>query len=94
MTPLPFFLEVTSPLDESVSNAATIQVTGKTTPDAVVSVNGNPVDIDADGGFTASVTLAEGINFVEVIASDFAGNSTEEVRTLIYSPLPQPTAPQ
>lgn len=86
VTPVPFFLTVTSPEDETTVTADSMEVTGETTPDAVVSVNGEPVEVDASGNFTVTVELVEGPNFLEVVASDFAGNEVQEIRAVIYLP--------
>jgi len=86
VTPEALFLKVTSPEDEATVDASTLTVVGETTPDAVVNINGRSVEVDADGVFSADVDLVEGINFIEIVASDFDGNSAEAVRTLIYSP--------
>ena len=86
VTPEPLVLKVTSPEDEATVDAPSLTVIGETTPDAVVSINGQSVEVDADGAFSADVDLVEGINFIEIVASDFDGDSAEAVRTLIYSP--------
>ena len=86
VTPEALFIEVVSPEDESTVDASTVSVEGETTPDAVLSVNGESVEVDADGMFSVDVELVEGINFIEIVASDFDGNNAEDVRTLAYSP--------
>ncbi len=86
LTPAAFFLRVTSPEDEAVVTAASLQVTGETTPDAVVTVNGQIVEVDADGRFQATLSLKEGPNVIEVLASDFSGNQAQELRTVIFVP--------
>ena len=86
VTPVAVFLEVTSPEDESTVDTSSVNVAGETTPDAVLSINGESVEVDADGMFSAEVELVEGINFIEIVASAFDGNSAQAVRTLIYSP--------
>ena len=86
VAPAALFLELTSPDDEAVLTENTVEVTGETTPDAVVSVNGQPVEVGADGNFEMTVTLEEGPNFLEVVASDFAGNRVEEIRAVIHLP--------
>ena len=86
VTPEVLFIEVASLEDESTVDASPLSVEGETTPDAVLSINGESVEVDADGKFSAEVELVEGINFIEIVASDFDGNSAEVVRTLIYSP--------
>ena len=83
--PATFFLEIVTPKDESVVQEASVQVRGRTVPDAVVSVNGQPVEVDASGNFTAQVTLEKGPNAIEVISSDFRGNQQSRVISLIYT---------
>ncbi len=51
---------------------------GHTSPEAVVSVNSEITIADTQGTFVITITLAEGPNIVEVIASDEEGN---EART-------------
>ena len=81
-----FFLLVTTPEDESVLDGAFAEVTGRTTPDAVVSVAGEPAEVNSEGIFTVTVQLQEGPNVLEVVASDFDGEKAEEIITVIYAP--------
>ena len=93
-TPLPIgsglrddlFLQITNFPKESVVRTNTVDLAGSTSPDALVSVNGVLVDVGVDGEFTATVTLKEEPNLVEVIASDFRGNQVSAVLTIIYIP--------
>ncbi len=85
-TPAAFFLDVTSPENESVIRAATIEVKGRTAVDAVVSVNDTVVDVAEDGSFTSMVTLGEGPNTIDVIASDFSGDQQAKIINVIYVP--------
>ncbi len=77
-------LTVTEPQDESTVNAADIVVKGQTNSDAVVSVNGVTIEVQADGKFSTTLTLEEGPNLIEVMASDFEGNEGSVVLTVIY----------
>ena len=77
-------LAVTSPQDESIVNTFETVVTGMTAPDAVVSVNGMLVDVDADGEFSTMVSLEEGPNSIEVIASDYESHEASQILTVIY----------
>ena len=79
-------LEVTEPQDEITVNTSTIQVKGVTTADATVSVNGSLVDVGADGKFSTTVSLEQGPNSIEVVASDSQGNENSQVLTIIYVP--------
>jgi hypothetical protein len=77
-------LEVTQPEDESIVNTSEVMVKGETTADAVVTVNGILADVDADGRFSATVSLEEGPNVIEVYASDFEGREASEILSVIY----------
>ena len=79
-------LEVTEPQDEITVNTSTVQVKGVTTADATVSVNGSLVDVGADGKFSTAVSLEQGPNSIEVVASDSQGNENSQVLTVIYAP--------
>jgi len=79
-------LEVTEPQDEITVNTSTIQVKGVTTADATVSVNGSLVDVGADGKFSTTVSLEQGPNSIEVVASDSQGNENSQVLTIINVP--------
>ena len=80
------FLQITNFPKESIVRTNTVDLAGDTSPDALVSVNGVLVDVGVDGKFTATVTLTEEPNLVEVIASDFRGNQVSAVLTIIYIP--------
>jgi len=79
-------LTVTEPLNESVVASQSVVVKGVTNADAVVSVNDDMVSVDVSGGFSAPVSLEEGPNFIEVVASDFDGNSSTVTIVVIYIP--------
>ncbi len=80
-----FFLKVTSPQNEAIVDTASIDVSGQTTPDSAVSVNGQFVEIDATGRFKTRVNLVPGVNTIDVVASDFSGRrAAAEVLTVLY----------
>lgn len=72
------FLTVSQPADGSIVDISNVEVMGHTSPEAVVSVNSEITIADTQGTFVITITLAEGPNIVEVIASDEEGN---EART-------------
>ena len=80
------FLEITEPQDESVVSTEAVAVQGSTAADAVVSVNGAVVEVDAQGAFEAIVTLEEGPNLIEVVASDLTGAEESRDIVVIYFP--------
>lgn len=79
-------LTVIEPANDSVVTSQIVTVNGVTNADAVVSINGEIVSVDASGSFNEAVTLELGPNLIEVLASDFYGNSTTLTITVIYSP--------
>jgi hypothetical protein len=55
---------------------------------ATLTVNGRPVAIDADGGFTTSLDLPEGDHELTVVATDAVGNATRIARRVIVDRTP------
>ncbi len=80
------FLEIIEPEDESVVSTEAVAVQGSTAADAVVSVNGAVVEVDAQGAFEAIVTLEEGPNLIEIVASDLTGAEESRDIVVIYIP--------
>lgn len=78
------YLELTSPLNETVVKNSSVQVTGNTIPTAIVSVNGMLTSVNPEGAFTTNTTLEAGVNFIEVVTSDLEGNELGEVLTVVY----------
>ena len=66
-------LHIFWPSSDATINSASVPVIGATNVDAVVTVNGIPVDVDVLGVFSILVTLEEGPNAIEVTASDLMG---------------------
>jgi hypothetical protein len=52
----------------------TLTIRGVTAPNTVVSIDGELIDTDDLGEFVSTVALEEGLNVVDVIASDVGGN--------------------
>jgi hypothetical protein len=63
-------LNVTAPADGATIRGDTVSVQGQTIAGATVSVNGNLVIADASGIFIISIYLDEGLNAIDVIATD------------------------
>ncbi len=87
---LPLFLDIVEPEDWSVASAGAILVSGNTIPTALVSafLNGeiSIADVGGDGSFSFTLSLEEGPNFIEVIASDLEGNEKYTAITVVYIP--------
>ena len=84
--PESLFLEILEPADETVVTDSTLVVVGRTTPDAVVSVAEQTVDVNAEGDFVALVTLDAGPNVIEIAASDLSGTQETFLLAVIYLP--------
>ena len=80
------FLDVTSPSGDGTLNTQNLPVSGKTSPGAVVSVDGDLVTVGSDGSFSTQLKLRQGPNDVEVVASDRQGNERSVIRSIIYAP--------
>jgi hypothetical protein len=79
-------LTVIEPVNDSVVTTQAMTVKGITNEDAVVSINGKIVSVDASGNFSEPVSLELGPNLIEVLASDFYGNSVTVTITVICNP--------
>ncbi len=85
------FLEIEGLGDENVVRGDTITARGKTSPDAIVSINGVIIPIDADGNFTVQLTLEPGPNEIVVVASDLDGNEISKVLAVVALPEAPPS---
>jgi hypothetical protein len=76
ITPVPgqLFLTIGEPADQSIVRTSPVTIRGQTLPDAVVSINGELVEADANGNFSQGVALDEGTNVFDIIATDEGGN--------------------
>lgn len=77
-------LTVNTPADNSITNNASCVVSGSTndalsTP-VTLTINDTEVTVNADGSFTHTITLSEGLNTITVVATDAVGKSSTVVR--------------
>ncbi|MBE3576563.1 MAG: N-acetylmuramoyl-L-alanine amidase [Limnochordales bacterium] len=71
-------LTITSPEPGLITNQSEVLVAGQTEAGAVVAVDGQEVPVDAEGRFQHTVALtADGTRYINVRASDAAGNQIE-----------------
>lgn len=76
-------LRITAPVDKQVTTEATIEVTGTTSPEATISVNGDLVALEKGGRFFLRLPLATGDNTISVIATSKSGKTSSQIRTII-----------
>lgn len=81
-------LEISSPSDnQSFSkDQNTVEVNGKTDPQVRVTVNDFWAIIDDNNNFFYNLPLKDGVNEIKIMATDQAGNKTEKIMTVTYSP--------
>ncbi len=81
-------LDVTFPPEDMVVDKDVITVTGISSPDATVSVNGRLAIPNSEGHFSLKLTVSPDDNplAIEVIATSVAGEELSLVRTVIFIP--------
>ena len=83
---IPPTLNITSPADNLITNQTNCVVAGQTndttSSPVVLTVNGTAVTVNADGTFSKTLTLAEGVNTITIKSTDKAGKSTTVTRTV------------
>ncbi len=70
-------LRVSEPADAATLNTDTVTVKGQTQPGATVNVNDQIGTADAEGNFSVSIALDDGLNAIDVIATDNNGKQGE-----------------
>ncbi len=84
--PLPFLLVITEPRALSIVSTGIIRLSGRTGPEAVVSVNGASSAIDLEGNFSTLVALEPGPNIIDVVSTNSDGQVMSAVAAVIYRP--------
>ncbi len=79
-------LSINEPEDGKVVTGGdkNVKISGKTSINIQVIINGAPVIVDKDGNFSTTLSLNEGDNNFTVRAADTAGNYTEIARKVTY----------
>lgn len=87
-------LDVVWPAAEQRHGASETEVQGRAAPSSVVTVNGAPATVGADGHFTATVPLRTGKNTVDVAAEDLSGRTRQTSATLLRHGAPPVLTPE
>ena len=83
---LPFLLLITEPESESVVDSPQLPLSGRTGPNAIVSINGRSVPVDRFGYFSTTMLLVQGPNIIDVVATNDDGETHSQVVAVIYRP--------
>ena len=82
----PPYLKLKAPAADAILREASVEVTGESEPDAIVTVNGVAAVIAADGSFAATIAPTAGDNTITVVATDPAGHATTGTRHFVFMP--------
>jgi hypothetical protein len=69
-------LTVTTPVNGTVTEEPSVEVSGMTEPGATVTINGTEINVETDGSFTATIALSYGVNEILVVATIDGQGST------------------
>lgn len=81
-------LTLTAPPEPFTTTVLSVQVAGRTGPEATVTINGDPTLVDARGRFTEAIDLSPGENILAVTARRSTGRTRTVFRHIIVTPQP------
>lgn len=83
------FLAIDSPKNEEVVNKKTINIVGKTIPEAIVVISTENTDEVikpvSNGNFSTTAVIDNGVNKIEITAIAPNGEETKIIRTVTFS---------
>lgn len=74
------------PEDDAVVQDSLILIKGEANPGTVLSINDEIVLVDTTRKFIVPIQLEEGLNILEIIASDEQGNQESQYLSITYEP--------
>ncbi|MEX0919769.1 MAG: hypothetical protein WDZ32_01355 [Candidatus Saccharimonadales bacterium] len=77
-------LKIDYPAEGQLLSSGYVDIVGSSDPDSEVSIDGETVLVDEDGGFVYALVLPEGVRSIEVITrSRFGRTSRVEITVLV-----------
>ncbi len=76
------FLEISQPPDQFNTTSNTIQVIGRTDPEAKVSINDQEIGVDSAGKFSQEIKLSDNVSTIVISAISKDGKVTKIERTV------------
>lgn len=76
------FLEVSQPVDQFSTTSAEIIVSGRTDPEAKVSINEQEITVDQSGKFSQQIKLSDNVNNIIISAVSKSGKEIRMQRTV------------
>ncbi len=80
------WVRILSPADNEIVTARSVEVQGEAPADTVLSINDEILVVSADQAFSLPVELEEGVNVIEIVASDYDGNEVFFIITVTCQP--------
>jgi transcriptional regulator with XRE-family HTH domain len=84
-------LIIDQPQNDLTVSEPTLNVVGRTDPDATIFLNGQEITTGEGGTFSAHITLAEGVNTLNFVAKNKLGKENKITRTVVLRSEPPPT---
>lgn len=78
----PPFLQVSQPQDQISLTSPSVYVSGRTDPEAKVSINNQEIQTDSNGKFSQQIKLADGSNIIVVTSIGKSGKVSKIERTV------------
>lgn len=82
----PPFLHLETPVSDISTTEDTIEIVGRTDPEATITVNSQPVVLDKGGTFSVRLPLVSGSNTITVTATSKGGKITKLIRSVTLTP--------
>jgi hypothetical protein len=79
-------LSVDEPADNSVVTVSPVRVSGRTSPDAELTIDDQVIGVDDQGSFAAMVDLEEGPNAIDLVVMGVSGAEVRRTLMLMYVP--------
>ncbi len=79
-------LKITSPVNNSILESDSVDLSGTTDSDTLVSVNSENVPVTSDGRFNLNLKLHRGVNVIKVQAVNKARKESSQIYTFEYRP--------
>lgn len=78
------FLDVNQPVNQFNTNSQTVEVAGRTDPEAHLSINNQEIGVDPSGKFSQEIKLSDDVNNIVIVATSKSGQATKIERTVFF----------
>ncbi|MFA6306562.1 MAG: helix-turn-helix domain-containing protein [Patescibacteria group bacterium] len=79
----PPLLIINSPAADLITGQTSLQITGQTEAEASLTINGQTVLTDKNGGFSQTISLKNGINIITITANKKQGRGSTVIRQVL-----------